>query len=223
MRGDSERRQFARYLIQLPVLHKPGVPTPIRVGVGWTRNLSEGGTCVELAERLQVETPLRARLQSDKGPIEVEGRVVWAGDPAPTGGGILHGVAFNPLTPEQLRSLHDLIRLKGEMRLAGVRLPLEVPVTCQPEGQVGLLLQGRTGNLSRGGVLLRLPEALLVGTVVVLTLHTPHGALTAQGAVVWVDPPERRASGELIRHGLRFTVLGWSTALSLGLVLAEAP
>lgn len=218
----SERRQFARYLIQLPLLHKSGAVAPAKVGVGWTHNLSEGGTCVEMAERFPVEMPLCARLQTDRGPIEVEGRVVWAARTAPAAGGILHGVAFSPLPAEQLCALHDLIRLKGEMRLAGVRLPLEVPVTCRPEGQAGLLLQGRTGNLSRGGVLLCLPEVLQVGTVVALTLHTPHGTLTAQGAVVWSDPPERQAPGELIRHGLRFTALGWSTTLSLGLVLTDA-
>lgn len=217
-----ERRQSARYLIQIPMLHRPGVPSPIRVGVGWTRNLGEGGACAELAECLPAETPIRVRLQTERGPIEVEGRVAWAADPAPAAGGILHGLAFGPLTPDQLCSLHDLIRLKGEMRLAGVRLPLEVPITCRPEGRAGALLRGRTGNLSRGGILLHLPEALPVETVVALTLHTPQGALTAQGAVVWVDPPERHSPGELIRHGLRFSVLGWSTTLSLGLILAEA-
>lgn len=222
MGGHSDRRQFARYLIQLPLLHKSGAIGPAKVGVGWTRNLSEGGTCAELAERLPVQMPLCARLQTDRGPVEVEGRVVWGADSAPTAGGILHGVAFSPLTPERRRALRELTRLEGEMRLAGVRLPLDVPITCRPEGQVGLLLRGRTGNLSRGGVLLGLPELLPIGTVVALTLHTPHGALTAQGAVVWTDPPDRRASGELIRHGLRFTVLGWSTTLSLGLVLADA-
>lgn len=217
----SERRQFARYLIQLPLVHKAGEPAPSKVEVGWTKNLSTGGACVELTERLQERTPLRTRLQTDRGPIDVEAQVVWAGDPAPTGGGILHGVAFAEVTPEQFQALQALLLSKGEMRLAGVRLPLELSVTCKPKGQTGPPLQGQTGNLSRGGLLLRLPQSLPPDTMVELTLHTPHGPLWAEGAVVWVEPPERRTPGEPIRHGVRFTALGWSTTLSLGLVLAE--
>ena len=216
-----KRRQSARYLIQLPLLHRAGQPAPGKVGVGWTRNLSTGGACVELAEHLQEKTPLRARLQTDRGAIDVVARVVWTRDPAPMGGGILHGVAFPEVTQEQLQDLQALLIAKGETRQAGVRLPLEIAVTCQPKGQTGLPLEGNTGNLSRGGLLLRLPLMLAPDTVVELTLHTPQGPLSAEGAIVWVDPPERRTPGEPIRHGLRFTVIGWSTTLSLGLVLAE--
>lgn len=218
----SERRQFARYPVQLPLLYKPGYPVPIKAGVGWTRNLSAGGACLELAESLQTKTPIRARLRTDRGAVDVEAEVVWAGEPAPMEGGILHGVAFRQMAPEHLQTLQALLATEGERRRAGVRLPLELPVTCRPKGQAGPPLQERTENLSRGGLLLRLPQPLPVETVVEVTLHSPHGALTVEGAVVWVDPPERRTPGQLIRHGLRFTALGWSTALSLGLVLAAS-
>lgn len=110
MPDSSEQRQTARYLIQLPLLLRPLGPVPGRAEVGWTLNLSEAGTCVELAERLQPSTP--------PGPLSVE------------------------------------------------------------------------------------------------------------GVIAWVEPPERRASEESIRHGLRFTILSWSTSLSLGLFLlfvAETP
>ena len=215
------RRQSARYLIQLPILHRAGQPGHGKVGVGWTRNLCIGGACVELAEQLQKKTSLLARLQTDRGAIDVEAQVVWAGNPSPTGGGILHGVAFAEVTPEQLQSLQTLLIAKGETRQAGVRLPLELAVTCQPKDQICSPLEGQTGNLSRGGLLLRLPLVLALDTEVELTLHTPGGPLTAEGKIVWVDPPERRTPGEQIRHGLRFTAIGWSTTLSLGLVLAE--
>ncbi|MBI3085900.1 MAG: hypothetical protein HYY88_09275 [candidate division NC10 bacterium] len=71
MPDESNRRKFARYLIHLPLLHKPKVPAPIKAGVGWTRNLSDGGTCVDLTERLQPGTPLRVRRQTDRGPLGV--------------------------------------------------------------------------------------------------------------------------------------------------------
>jgi hypothetical protein len=215
-----KKRQFARYMIQLPLLHKAGEPALSAVGVGWTKNLSQAGACIELAERLHERTPLHARLQTDRGTIHVEAQVIWTGDPAPKGG-ILHGVAFVEVAPEHARALDGLILSQGEVRQAGVRLPLELAVTCQPKGQPDPPIQGQTGNLSRGGLLVHLPLTLPPDTVVDLTLHSPYGPLKAEAAVVWVDPPVRRIAGEPIRHGLRFTALGWSTTLSLGLVLAE--
>src|SRR5574337_1145028 len=214
MAGTSDRRQSARYRIQLPILHRVERPPSTRVGVGWTRNLSGGGACVELAERLQTEIPLRVRLQTERGAIDAEGRVVWTGDPCSSGSGILHGVAFLEITPDHLRALRALLYSKGALRQAGLRLPLQLPVTCRPKDPAIPLVEGRTGNLSRGGVLLRLPQAFPPETVVELTLHTSHGPLTAEGVVVWVDPPERPTASEPIRHGLKFTALGWSTTLS---------
>jgi len=221
MPGSSEKRQFGRYLIVLPILHKPGDPVAGNVGVGWTRNVGEGGICVDLAECLHPQTPVRVRLQTEQGTIEVEAHVVWTGEPPPGGGGVRHGLAFAPTSPDQHQALQDLLLSKGEKRQAGIRLPLDLSVTCQPRGSAGVSVQGRTGNMSRGGLLLHLSEPVPPETVLELTLHTPHGPLTAEGEVVWVEPPERRTPGEPIRHGLQFTVLGWSTSLSLGLFLVE--
>ena len=221
MSDNSDRRKLARYLIHLPLLHKPKAPTPIKAGVGWTRNLSEGGTCVDLTDRLPLGTRLHVRVQTDRGPIEVEAEVVWAGEPASPGEAVPHGITFEQIAPDQQHSFRDLLESRGEKRHAGVRLPLDIPVTCQPKDQDGPSVEGRTGNMSRGGMLLRLSEAIPPQTVLKLTLHTPQGPVTAEGEIVWVDPPERRTPGEPIAHGLRFTVLGWSTSLSLGLYLVE--
>lgn len=221
MHAWSVQRQFSRYLIQLPLLHRPLARTPAGAGVGWTRNLSEGGACVDLAECFRPQIPLRLRLQTDRGAIEVEGRVAWTGDPLPTGGVIPHGVAFTLVGRDQLPALRDLLLSKGEVRHAGVRLPLELAVTCRAKGQEGSPLQGRTGDISRGGLLLRLPEVVPPGTALEVTLHAPQEPLSLEGAVVWVAPPENRRPGQLIQHGLRFTALGWSLSLSLGYLLAE--
>lgn len=218
----SVQRRFPRYLIQLPLLHKSKAPAPNKAGAGWSRNLSEAGGCLELAERLGSRMPLRLLLRTDRGAIELEAQVVWAGEPGRLGGGILHGVAFTHLLPEQLQALRDLIRSKGQVRNAGVRVPLEVSVTCMPTGPRGPTLQGSTGDISRGGLLLLLPEVVPAGSTMIITLRTSNGPLTAEGAVVWVEPPGGRAVGPPFRHGCRFTTLRWSTSLSLGLFLAEA-
>lgn len=219
--ADAAKRRFPRYRISLPLLHRPKAPTALNVGVGWSRDLSEGGACVELAERLRPQRPVRIQIQTDAGPIKAEARVVWRQDPASAEAGILHGVAFTHIAEDQLQVLRDVIYRKGERGDAGIRLPLEVSVTCQPLGQEEPPIAGWTGDVGRGGLLLRLLTSLAPGTALDLTLHTPHGPLTAQGVVVWVAPPDRRPAEGPVPHGLRFTTLGWSTMLSLGLLLAD--
>jgi c-di-GMP-binding flagellar brake protein YcgR len=217
------QRRFTRFPIVLPVLHRLKGPGTVRTGVGWTRDLSGGGACVQLAEQLPPQVPLNLRLQTDRGAIELEGEVAWVGDPPKAGGGILHGVAFTHIAPDQLQTLRELIISKGKVRnTGGVRLPLEISITCQRKGQAVTPLQGRTGNLSKGGLLLFLPQSYTPGTPLEVTLHSPAGPLTAEGVVVWNQPSVGRALGEPIPHGFRFTALGWSRALALGLMLAEA-
>lgn len=111
----------------------------------------------------------------------------------------------------------------GKVRnVGGLRLPLEVSVTCQRKGQAGTPLHGRTGNVSKGGLLLYLSQSHPPGTVLEVTLNSPAGPLTAEGVVVWNKPSAGRALGEPIPHGIRFSALGWSRALALGLLLSEA-
>lgn len=207
-----------RYPMRLPFLHKPQAPAPVRAGVGWTRDLSEGGACVELAETLLPQMPLRIRLQTDQGPIEAEAQVVWTGEFRSGRGGVLHGIAFTHLAPTQLQALAGLLLFKGDMREAGVRMPLDLPVTCLPKGPAATF-QGRTGDVSRGGLMLRLPESLPPRTELEVILHTSTGPLKAEGVIAWAGSPEGREPDALIPLGLRFTSLNWSSSLALGLLL----
>ncbi len=220
-----KRRQFARYPIQLPVLYDAMSRGSTGRRAGWTRNLSEGGACLELDERLPVPSLLHIYLQMDRGAIEIEAQVVWevkGRGHGEGGGGILHGVAFTHLAPNKLQTLRDLFLSHGQERRAGIRLPLDLPVTCQPKNSAAGPLQGRIGNVSRGGLLLRLFHVLPPGTVLNLTLDRPHGRVTAEGEILWVESPESQTSGRPIRHGLRFTAIGWSRSLSLALLMTES-
>lgn len=207
-----------RYPMRLPFLHKPQAPAPVRAGVGWTRDLSEGGACVELAETLQPQMPLCIRLQTDQGPIEAEAQVVWTGEFRPGRGGVLHGIAFTHLAPTQLQALAGLLLFKGDMREAGVRMPVDLPVTCLPKGPAPMF-HGRTGNVSRGGLMLRLPESLRPRTELEAILHMSTGPVKAEGIIAWAGSPEGREPGAPIQHGMRFTSLNWSSSLALGLLL----
>jgi hypothetical protein len=214
-------RSPGRYRIHLPVVHRGMVSPSAPVGVGWTRDLSEKGVCIELSQRLRPKQSVRIRLQTDGGPIDIAGTVAWSGGTPTAQGGIPHGVEFAEVTADQFRALKDLLLRKGDAQQAGIRLPLEVAVTCHPHEGSGRSLEGTTGDISQGGMLLVLRERLEPGTALTLTLRTQSGPLTAEGTVIWADPRKAQAGPDAVRHGIRFTALGWSTSLSLGLVLAE--
>ena len=214
--------KFPRYPIQLPLLHRVIGPPSTGAGMGWTRNLSEGGACLEVSGVFPREPPLRLRLQTERGAIEADAEVVWVGAPDPASGVGPHGVTFTQLATDQLQALRELLVSRRDARHAGARVPLDLAVTCQLlSHESGLALEGRTGDLGRGGLMLRLPRALPVETRLRVTLHASAELLTLEGRIVWVSPPERRGPWEMIGHGLRFTGLDESLSKSLGSLLAE--
>jgi len=108
-----EKRQSARHSIKLPFLYKRKAPEPGLTGVGWTHNLSEDGGCLELTDRLKAPSALQVLFQTDKGGLDLSAVVVWAAVVRPEGSGILHGVAFPDLAPDQRQALRELLRSGG--------------------------------------------------------------------------------------------------------------
>lgn len=220
MTNGPTQRRFPRYTIVLPVLYTIDASESAVPEVGWTSNVSEGGACLELAERLDPSTILNLALRTHEVDIEAKAEVVWAAEPSTTDAGVLHGVTFNHIEPDQRQALRHLIRTKGQGRNAGVRMPVELTVLYWRAKESDPPRQGRTGDISRAGILLRLPEACPGGTDLEVTLQTSQGPLMAEGTIVWVEKEEARTPGELIRHGFRFTNIGWSSELALGHLLA---
>jgi hypothetical protein len=215
------QRRFIRQSIALPLLHRPKDATLARVGAGWTCDLSPAGACIEVAERFAPQLSLCMRLQTARGPIEGVARVIWAADPPPREGGICHGIAFTDLVPDQLHVLRELLLSLKPWWHAGGRLPVNLPVTCRLQRPPRIPLKGKTGNLSRRGVLLHLPRALPPLTNLEITLRRTTETLALMGLVVWVEQREMRRPGGLIAHGLRFSSLDWNTSLALARLLAE--
>jgi hypothetical protein len=215
------RRKYARYPIVTPALYGLKGAEPVMAGAGWTRDLSEGGACLELPDRLEVSALIHLFLRTDQGGISIEGQVIWAEGPLQTGG-VLHGVAFAQMVSGQHQAVRDLLFRKRMVWQAVVRIPLELPVTYQLKSQPRSLHQGQTENVSRRGLLLRLPLVYSPGTSLEVALHTPHGHLTAEGMIVRVEPLEAQTLGEPIRHGFHFTDISHAAQMALGRVLAEA-
>ncbi len=221
MRDWLGRRAFPRYPVVVPVLYATREGDPASSGAGWTCNLSEGGACLELSEHIDPSIPLSLHLRTDQGRLSVEGQVVWNKQLGPENGTI-HGVAFDRAFSDRHRALRDLLDRKGVVWRAVVRVPIELPVMCHPKGQPRSIHLGRTENVSRRGLCLRLHLVIPPETPLEVTLQTAHGPITAEGAIVRVEPLEAQIPGEPIRHGFRFTQIRCSTAMTLSRVLAEA-
>ena len=182
---------------------------------------------MELPEHLQAMQPVRFRFRTNRGTIEAEANVVWKagartvwdGRSGPVEGGVLHGLVFTHLTSDQLQALRALLRSLAGTGHPRVRLPLDAPALCRPQGEGSAPLQGWTGDVSRGGLSLRLPHKLPPGTVLKIHLETPNTPLRVEGVVVWAESPEGGLQRDLIRHGIRITAIEWYTLLSLGLLL----
>ena len=213
-------RRYPRYLVHLPFLYKANAPGSSGLEMGWTFDLSEQGACVELAQRFPPPMTLHLTLQTDRASIEVDAEVVWAGTPA-LPGGILHGVLFTWTAPEHLQAFRDLLPSTGPAGSTGVRLHLDLPITCHLNGHVGSLLEGRTGDISREGLLIFLPRVIAQDTELEITVHTPVEPLTMPGKIVWVRSPANATPGEPIAHGFRFTSLRWCTPLILASLLGK--
>ena len=217
------QRRHPRYPVVLSIVYWRKGAGPTRAGIGRTHDVSGGGACLELPEALPLATLLSVELPTDPREFRLEAEVVWVGGPGARGAGVLHGVAFIEVTAEQHQALWDLVNRLGEQCAAAVRVPVRLAVRCRPQGAAGPPLQGVTGDLSRGGLSVRLAHRLPPGTLVELTLPTPRGPRNVEASVVWLPPPEVQRPGEPIWHGLRFRDPRAADELTLGLLLADVP
>lgn len=220
MSGTENRRKDLRHPLVLSIVYQRADAGETGRGVGWTRNLSAGGACLELPDPLPEATPLRVALQTDQGSLWMDAEVVWAGRAEDAAEGVPHGIAFLQVTAEQAQALGGLVDRLGQLKDVAVRVPLRRSVECQLAGTPEAPLRGLTGEVSRRGLSVSLPERLPEASDVEVTLPTPEGQLTVRAKVTWVDAKEGDP-GERIRHGLEFTRLDWTDELTLGLLLAE--
>ncbi len=195
------RQQFPRSPLQIPFRHRV-LASPVGcTGLGWTRNVSEGGACIEVAETLPPAAPLRLHLQTDRGTIELEAVVVWAGRPTGDRGSVRHGLLFTRIASDQRQLLRALLQAKAKMRQNGARISTDLPVTYLAPQQAGPARCGRMENVSWGGSLLILSELLPPGTRLKISWQMAGEQLAFEGMVAWAEPQEEQTA---VRHGLRF-------------------
>jgi CheY-like chemotaxis protein len=195
-------RAFLRYLVQLPLYYQRGRPSRQGVGVGWTRNLSEGGACIELAEPFDVSAEIQLGLQTYLGGVRLQCQVVWR-DMADASGRVLHGVKFLNLSAGCRLVLQQMLRVSSAQPHSLLRRACEVPLVCTVRGSRGRSWDGRTGNIGPHGLLAHLPEDLPVGTDVDLTCNPPHdGPVRLGGRIAWVEGRDATTRRATTRHGI---------------------
>jgi len=201
---DRRTRPHApRYEVQLPVSYRPEPPAMAATGIGWTRDLSEGGACLELPVTLAPGTALALILQTYRGAIPTQAEVIWAGSPDAEGP-TRHGVGFTRIRPEPQAALRAILQTRHAEPGALLRRPLAVPVLCDRKGHSPRPLEGRTGDVGRQGILIHLPEPLPVGTEVVLTLEGLAGhCVQVGGRIAWGEPLPAGPSPAAIPHGVQ--------------------
>ncbi len=114
-----EKRAFPRTQVRLSFHFTLNAPRPVESDMGWTHNLGEEGACVKLPNRLEEGSGLRLVFQTDQGPLELPAVVIWRSMIRQRGEGVLHGVTFSELNPDQQQALRAFLRSKGQGEARG--------------------------------------------------------------------------------------------------------
>lgn len=220
----SGSRQFGRLPVSLRAIgHTPQVSGgPLR---GTVRTVGVGGLTVEFPMEVPPGSLLRVLIERQHGPLEVEGRVVWA---AGVSDAVLHGLAF--LTPKDPTFAVDLFieevrsrevvpggpgqedggskglataEYQTQRRVPRITLPSQPTARTRATGTVRLL------DLSVYGARVEHLNILRPGTACHLLLPASLGSLALGVQVVWsrVVGTEPRSDGDrLLRYqtGLMF-------------------
>lgn len=188
--------------MQIPVLFKRlDQEEPAQTGTGWTEDLGEGGACLKLSTPLLMGCRLGLVIFAEPEVVEAEARVVWV-RPGGQRAFYFHGVEFVQIAPPYYQALlKALAQGKPTEQRAFTRFPLTLAISCQHVRSDAPPLEGKIGNISRGGALIFLPEQLLPRTRVEITLHILHTE-RIRGKVRWVA--DSSDDSGLFSHGVEF-------------------
>lgn len=228
--GPGVRERPPRFLVALPakvtVVDQVG-PGDHRVFTAVTANVSDGGMALDLPEALAPWSPVEVQVETGEGTVVLEAVVLWHEDLGRRRGdaGVRHGFLLSQIPPAARRGWEALLRGLGHLRPStrgNTRFPLEARAVCQVMGRAGPPLEGRTENMSRGGLGLLLPERLPAGTGIEVEVLTRQEPLRMGGRVIWSSPLPVGTRGLAYRHGVVREAGDWPHDFVLDLYLQEA-
>ena len=217
----TAQRRDPRYGARLPVVCRAAAGTeeavPSLIGTTW--DVSLGGIQAELPA-VPSEGTLDLLLRVEDRAVAARGRVAWV---RPTAEGVRCGLVFTGMEPAHAAAWEAFLAQQGgPTPRRYIRLSIDLPITCRLRDVPGLVLTGRLGNISDGGMLVWLPAPLELAQEVEVSLATPQTPLTVTSAVAWADGAPHPGGRGLIRHGLRFLPPAGEGASRLDLFLVRA-
>jgi hypothetical protein len=228
--GPEDRERPPRFLVALPakvtVVDRAG-PGDDRVFTAVTANVSDGGMALDLPEALPPWIPVEVQVETPEGIIALEAVVLWHEglEGRREGVGVRHGFLLSQIPPPARQGWEALLRGVGHLMPStreNTRFPLGARAVCQVLGRAGPPLEGRTENISRGGLGLLLPERLTAGTGVEVEVLTRQEPLHMGGRVIWSSPLPVGTKVLAYRHGVVREAGDWPHDFVLDLYLQEA-
>lgn len=223
------RERPPRFVVALPAnvtVVDHAVPGTRRVLTAVTANVSDGGMALDLPEALPPWTPVEIQVEMGQGVVGLEAVVLWHEDPSLRrgGSGIRHGLVVSEVPPGARQGWDELLRGLGHVRPSTrhrTRFPLDARAVCEVQGRKGAPLEGRTENISRGGLGLLLPERLPAGTGMEVEVPTRGELLRMAGLVIWSSPLPTGTGRPTFRHGVEREAGDWPHEFVLELYLRE--
>lgn len=219
--GDEQQRRSPRFEAGLPVICRAAAGTeegvPSLIGITWS--VSRGGLGADLPAA-PPEGTLDLLLRVGDRAVAARGRLAWLRS---TADGVRCGLAFTEMDPACATVWEAFLAQQGgPTPRRYVRLNIDLPITCRPLDVPGVVLTGRLGNISDGGMLVRLPAPLEPAQEIEVSLASSQAPLTVTASVAWTDGAPLPDGGGLIRHGLRFVPPAGAGASRLDLFLVRA-
>lgn len=193
--SQRENRHHPRFPLRMPVLCE-GPPGQDYRTLGLTQNVSHGGLLLAVPRLVTRGTPVNLRLLTGDRISRAEAGVVWTADNSPG----LMGVRLTTLSGVDRLAWEHLITFQaGPTPRASLRIPIDLDVTCllAPDTRVS----GRVENLSDGGMMMVLPQAVAPHTRVSVVVPAWLILPPVEAEVVWT-----RANPAVpgVVHGLHF-------------------
>ncbi len=190
-----EHRGHPRFPLRMPVLCE-GLPGCDYRTLGLTQNVSHGGLLLAVPRLVGPGTPVNLRLLTGDRISRVEAGVVWTADTSSS----LMGLRLMILNNVDRLAWEHLITFQvGPTPRASLRLPIDLEVTCllAPDTR----LPGQVENLSDGGMMIVLPQAVLPQTRVRVVVPAWLILPPVEAEVMW-----NRANPTVqgVVHGLHF-------------------
>lgn len=190
-----DNRHHPRFPLRMPVLCE-GPPGADYRTLGLTQNVSYDGILIAVPRLVARGSPVNLRLLTGERIARAEAWVVWTAD---NSSGLM-GLRLTGLSGVDRLAWEHLITFQaGPTPRASLRIPIDLEVTCllPPDTR----LQGRVENLSDGGMMIVLPQAVSPPTRVRVVVPAWLILPPVEAEVMWT---RANPAVQGVVHGLRF-------------------